>query len=302
MADLPAPMWGAYIAVQDKKVYVAGGVSPVGDAYHQVYVYDINTDQWGQLPPPGHCYGVPHIIGGKLAIIGGRLSTTWECTNKVSTFDGISQTWISYYPDLLSVRGKPGVVTHMEHIIVAGGVTGDDMPVPQDDIEVLNWIENSHWRRVAINLPEPMDIFTPIIANDHLFIVGYDGVENKAYNDVYTIPIADIIKLGNQKQTSGAWITVTAVDHWHTATVPGLSPTVVLGGEDQSGIPTSDIKMYNDSSKLWHKIASLSSARSLVAIATIGDNAIIVVGGCTRGGRNALNYALTTVELGQVTS
>ena len=43
--------------------------SPVEDAKHQVYVYDINTEQWGQLPPSGHYYGIPHIIGGKLAII-----------------------------------------------------------------------------------------------------------------------------------------------------------------------------------------------------------------------------------------
>ena len=66
------------------------------------YVYNIITDQWGQLPPSEHYYGIPHIIGDKLAIIGGVLSATNKRTNKVSTFDDGSQTWISYYPDLLS--------------------------------------------------------------------------------------------------------------------------------------------------------------------------------------------------------
>ena len=51
---------------------------------------------------------------------------------------------LSYYPDLLSVRSKPGVVSHLEHVIVAGGTKptpeDDDTPVVQDDIEVLNWI------------------------------------------------------------------------------------------------------------------------------------------------------------------
>ena len=107
LADLPVPLYATYAAVQDKKVYVTGCDSPVEDAYHQVYVYDINTDQWGQLPSPGHYCGIPHIIGGRLAIIGGRLSAT-KMTNKVSTFDEDSQTWTSYYPDLLSVRSKPG--------------------------------------------------------------------------------------------------------------------------------------------------------------------------------------------------
>ena len=69
-----------------------------------MYVYDNNTDRWGQLPPSGHYYGIPHIIGGKLVIIGGALSATKKRINKVSTFDEDSKhvyVAISYYPDLL---------------------------------------------------------------------------------------------------------------------------------------------------------------------------------------------------------
>ena len=65
------------------------------------------------------------LVHGKLAIIGGHVSATNERTNKVSTFDETSQTWIAHYPDLLSVRSKPGVVTHLEHVIVAGGLLDD---------------------------------------------------------------------------------------------------------------------------------------------------------------------------------
>ena len=104
-----------------------------------------------------------------MAIIGGRLSATKKRTNKVSTFDKTTQSWTSYYPNLLSVRSKPGVVTHLEHVIVAGGGSDDMM---HDDIEVLNWVENSHWKKVSIYLPVPMYGFTPIIADDHLVIVG----------------------------------------------------------------------------------------------------------------------------------
>ena len=165
MADLPVPLVHASVAVQHHKIYVTGE-SAVEDAAHQVYVYDINYNQWDRLPPSGHYYGIPHIIGGKLAIIGGRLSATKKRTNKVSTFDEDSQTWTSYYPDLLSVRSAPGVVSHLEHVIVAGGVRpiakDDDTPVAQDDIEILNWIENSHWRKVSIKLPVPMHLITGI--------------------------------------------------------------------------------------------------------------------------------------------
>ena len=305
LANLPAPMYYAHVTVQDKKVYVAGGTSPVDDAKHQVYVYDSNTDHWDQLPPSGHCYGIPHIIGGKLAIIGGRLSATYRVTNKVSTFDETNQTWTSHYPDLLSVRIRPGVVTHLEHAIVAGGYKDVyNTLIVQDDIEVLNWMKNSHWQKVSINLPVPMTIFTPIIADDHLLIVGHAGAGMKHSKSAYKIPVGDIIRSGDQQKTSDTptkWITMASATYWGTVLVPSSFPPVVVGGEDQSDTITSAIKMYDDSSKSWKKISSLSSARSQVAIAAVSNNAIIVIGGYTKGDGtdNAKSFSLTTVELGQ---
>jgi len=301
LANLPAPLYAAYVTVQDKKVYVAGRASPVEDAMHQVYVYD---NHWDKLPPSGHYDGIPHIIGGKLAIIGGCLSATRMGTNKVSTFDETSQTWTSYYPDLLSVRYRPGVVTHLEHVIVAGGFKYVNKTiVEQDDIEALNWMENSHWQKVSINLPVPMTDFIPIITDDHLLIVGYTAANMERDKNAYKIPVDDITRLGDQQQTSDTptkWITMTDATHWNTALVPSSSPPVVVGGRDQSGTTTSDIKMYDDSSKSWKKISSLSSARGGVAIAAVNNNAIIVIGGYTKGGSmaNTLSSSLTTVELG----
>ncbi|XP_065906643.1 probable serine/threonine-protein kinase roco4 isoform X2 [Dysidea avara] len=268
LANLPAPMYGAYVTVQDKKVYVAGGSTPVDDAQHQVYVYDTNTDHWDQLPPSGHYLGVPHIIGG---------------------------------------RSRPGVVTHLEHVIVAGGGKYvNNTPVVQDDIEVLNWVvKNSHWQKVSINLPIPMAYFTPIITDDHLLIVDYVDADFKGDIGAYKIPVDGITRSGDQQQTSDTptkWITMTNATHYNTALVPSSSPPVVVGGQDQSGTtPTSDIKMYDDTSKSWMNIASLSSARTEVAIAAVNNNAIIVIGGCTKGGSmaNAMSSSLTTVELGQ---
>ena len=307
LADLPAPLYCAHVAVQHHKIYVMGA-SPVEDAKHQVYVYDINTDQWGQLPPSGHYYGIPHIIGRKLVIIGGRLSATKKVTNKVSTFDEDSQTWTSYYPDLLSVRSKPGVVSHLEHVIVAGGGRStsedDDTPIVQDDIEVLNWIENSHWRKVSIKLPVPMYGFRPIVSDDHLLIVCYSDAGLKGYNGAYKIPVANITASGDKQYNSDTptkWTGLTVADHFHTALVPSSSLPVVVGGEDTTGTTTTDIKMYDNSNKSWKKIGSLSSARSDITVAVVSNNAIIVIGGCTKGDTtaNVLSSTVTVVELGQ---
>ena len=307
LADLPVPLYDVYVAVQHHKIYVTGA-SPVEDAKHQVYIYNIATDQWGQLPPSGHYYGIPHIVGGKLVIIGGRLSATKKRTNKVSTFDEDSQTWISYYPDLLSVRSKPGVVSHLEHVIVAGGTRplseDDDAPVVQDDIEVLNWYDNSHWRRVSIKLPVPMAAFTPTIAfDDHLLIVGYASADMNYCNNTNRIPVANVTASIDQQQnrdTLTKWTKLTISDHLCTALVPSSSSPVVVGGVHDI-TSTADIKMYDNSSKSWRKIGSLSSVRSRVAVAAVYNNAIIIVGGCTKGGSSVdvESSSVTVVELGQ---
>ena len=307
LADLPAPLYGPYVAVQHHKIYVTGD-GPVEVAKHQVYIYDINTDRWGQLPPSGHYYGIPHIIGGKLVIIGGRLSATKKMTNKVSTFDEDSQTWTSYYPDLLSVRSKPGVVSYLEHVIVAGGTRltaeDDDTPVVQDDIETFNWIENSHWRKVSIKLPVPMYGFIPTISDDFLLIVGYGSADMDSYKGTYKIPVTNITATIDEQHNSDTptkWNELTAADHWCTALVPSSSPPVIVGGEDEDDTSTVDIKVYDNSNKSWKKIGSLTYSRSDVAVVAVYNNAIIIIGGCTKGHTiaNRESSSVTVVELGQ---
>ena len=61
-----------------------------------------------------------HKIGEKLTIIGGHLSAAKTVINRVLTFDKTNQNW--YNPELLSVRSRPGVVTHLNYVVVAGGI------------------------------------------------------------------------------------------------------------------------------------------------------------------------------------
>ena len=312
LASLPAPMYGARAAVQDKRVYIAGGKSIQDNIIHQMYAYDVSTDHWSQLPPSGQCKGNPCIIGGKLAIIGGTLSHTNTITNKVSTFDESEHKWISYYPDLLSVRKRPGVITHKEHVIVAGGIKNSetsDMPEVQSDIEILNWVENTSWKRLSVNLPVPMSSFAPIIADCQLYIVGYWGADMRHNSDAYMIPIVDVISSSEQNQINEQdqaivaptqWINITAAFHHWTSLVPHSSPPATVGGRNKGGSATDDISVYI-LSRSWRKVASLSSARSQVAVAAINDNAIIVFGGYTKGGTtaSAMSSCVDTVELGQ---
>ena len=303
LADLPAPLCDAYVAIQDKKVYVTAGNSPVSTALHQVYVYDVSADHWDHLPPSGHYSGIPCIIGRKLAIIGGCQSTTNKATNKVSTFDETSQTWTSYYPNLISARIKPGIVTHLEHVIVIGGSASIGAEVLYNDIEVLDWIENFSWKPVSVKLPVPMWAFVPMIYDDCLFIVGHDIALMLGSNAAYKISLASITSKQQQpNKTRSRWTKITPTTYWDTAVFSISSPPVVVGGHNKDcTIPIADIKMYDQSTQQWNVIASLSSARSQVAVAPIASNAVVAIGGCTQGGMlaSALSSSLAIVELGQ---
>jgi len=156
---------------------------------------------------------------------------------------------------------------------------------------------------VSIKLPNPMYGFTPTISDDHLLIVGYYGVDLIAYYGACKIPVANITTSIDPQYISDTltnWTQLTTIDYWGTTLVPSSSPPVVVGGEDSPDTTTADIKMYNNYNKSWKKIGSLSSAVSCLAVAAVYNNAIIVIGGYTKGGNNAKSSSLTVVELGQV--
>ena len=103
------------------------------EAYNYVYVYDIDSNQWDRLPPPGQCEGTLLIINSKLRVIGGcENNKTYKVTRKVTTYN--NKSWSNEYPNLQKRRKSPGAVTHLDYAIVTGGKYSNK----SDDIELLN--------------------------------------------------------------------------------------------------------------------------------------------------------------------
>jgi len=233
-------------------------------------------------------------------MFGGRLLPNLKKTNKVSTFDKSTHSWISFYPDMMSVRSRPGVVTHLEYVIVAGGTVNDDACVR--DIEILNWVENYAWRIVPLHLPFPMYALTPTISNDDLYIVGFSNNEG-SFRNAYAIPAASIAT-PFKENISKSWQKLTSCTSYGTALIPGLSSPVVIGGHTQVDqthkVSTADICMYDTATKSWKQVGKLSFPRSNPAVVNIGNNAIVVIGGTVYRNNMTGPQCLPTVELGQV--
>ena len=295
--DLPSPMCHASAVLHNEKVYVMAGAAPDNDTLRYVFTYDITSNHWDRLPPPGHIDGVLQIIDGKLSVIGGWDTNAGKFTNKVSTF--INNSWTQHYPHMSKPRFRPGVATYSDYIIVAGGVR--DANTYNDDIELLYYKQSPHWIRTNINLPKPMYDISLTISDDLLYIAGHitsHGRSNKAYKVAVDKITASAAQPSTCSQTV-QWTTIPSTPHHATTIIPNSCPPVIIGGRDLQCVPTADVAMLKQS---WSKVASLSSPRLGVAVVPINSESILVIGGTTGGKTKEEDKAhcLTAVEKGTV--
>ena len=294
-------MYYASAVLQNEKVYVMAGNAPEDDTYEYVFTYNILSNKWDKLPPPGHVLGVLELIDGKLSVIGGMDDINEAvATNKVSTF--INNSWAQHYPHMSAPRLRPGVASYSDYVIVAGGVRNFNTDTINDDIELLYYKQSPHWIRTNIKLPEPMAAISFIISNNLLYIVGYDTSDDEWSNKAYKIEVNKITSSIKQPPTSSQtvqWTAVPSTPHYKTATIPNWCPPVIIGGHDLQRAPTADVAMLKES---WSKVASLSSPRFAVAVVPIDCESILVIGGTT-GGKTDDEFdacSITTVEKGTV--
>ena len=299
-ADLPSPLYSASVALHDNKVYTMAGDAPDDDTYDYVYVYDINNNQWDRLPPPGQYRGILQIINSKLTVIAGVDSTTNKITNKVTTYN--NNNWSNEYPNLLKARVRPGVLTHLDYVIVAGGRF--DINTSSDDIELLNCKQSSHWVIARMKLPEAMWRPSLTISDDTLYIMGYSRDNGKRTNTAYAVSV-DIVRSSAAQFTSNQtahWTKLPPAPHVGTAIIPNSCPPTIIGGYDGQYVSTVDIRVLDVLNNSWKKIASLTTARSSTAVVPINHDSILVIGGTTggRGPKEALAHSISTVEKGTV--
>ena len=303
--DLPHKLYAGSVAVSadSKRVYVTAWDAPEDDTYNNVYCYDISCNQWTVLPQPGHCFGVLHMLDDRLTIFGGNDIVTDEVLQKVTTYNNDTNSWYRCYPDMLSGRFKPGVITYNNHVIVMGGLNGFSI---QDSIEVMDCHDQLKWIKASFRLPLPMWGIKPTITGDNITIAGYynSGCKNECYQVKIKSTSSADKPLFTGESSKYQWKKLSSATYYNTVTVPYSNPPVIIGGHSEYSIPTPDIMLYDTSINLWKKVGSLTSARFCVGVGTINNSTIIVIGGSNRsehhGRKAALACSLTTVEIGVV--
>ena len=271
------------------------GTAPDRETYNFVYIYDINNNQWDRLPPPGQCQGILQLINSKLTVIGGFDDTTTKRTNKVTTYN--NNSWRNEYPNLLKARLWPGVLTHLDYVIVAGGKLDDN--TYSDDIELLNYQHSSHWVIARMKLPEAMRLPSLTIFDDTLYIVGYSKATGRS-DAVFAMSVDIVTSSAAQLTQIAHWTELPPAPHLCTFVISNSHPPMIIGGSDMQRVPTVDIQVLDVPNNSWKKIASLTTARSATAVVPINHDSILVIGGTTggKGIEGAMAHSISTVEKG----
>ena len=273
------------------------GAAPDKETCDYVYVYDINGNQWNRLPPPGQRRGALQKIDSKLSVIGGWDNTTREITNKVTTYS--NNRWSNCYPNLIKARNKPSALTHLDYVIVAGGIL--DGGIFSDDVELLDYKHSSHWVIARTKLPEPMWVPSLTISNDLLYIVGYSTATGRRTNTAYQLTVDTITSSAAQYTSDQTthWNKLSPAPHFGTTIIPYSYPPVIIGGRDAQNVTTADVRVLDVPNNSWKKVASLTAARSAAAVVPINHDSILVIGGFTDG-RDPEAHSISTVEKGTV--
>ena len=276
-------------------MYVTAGSAPDDSTYENVYSYNVNADKWTVLPQPGHSFGVLHVLSDQLTIFGGSDPATHRYHKKVTTYNNNTNRWYAHYPDMLNTRYKPGVTTYHDIVIAMGGKS--DPNTIHDSIEVMNFRYHPQWKEVSVHLPVPMWNIKPTLSEEKVIIIGFSHTTARS-DGSYEISVASL--LGHPLSTK-EWTELHPPLSHNTATVPYSNPPILVGGIS-AGVATSEIAVYDRSTKLWGQADSLTSARGNVGVSVINNSTVIVIGG-TSGGvgvKGSMLHSLSTVEIGRI--
>lgn len=294
------------VVVMEGKVYFRGphllpymySDSESDTDHRTVLVYGPQSDAWSRLPPYSFSWFAMTVLNNQLVVVGGQ-ALSREKTDLLGRWDANLQTWTHPFPPMLKASNSPMVVTYKDKwLVVAGGFEGRrHISVVQIlDISSRQWFYGSP-------LPAPIShVSTATIGNMFYLVGGYKtkGGNVVAPNDeVLCVCLPDLILQAvtqdvssDPSSCSALWQSLPNANPYSTAIA--LNETLLaIGGVDSS---TSDILLYQHSTKEWIKVGELPIGRSQCACTVLPTGEIFVAGGDAPGSEQQVDIAQVLFE------
>ena len=275
MPDLPIPVTHATSVILQRKVYVAGGLTPGDRSDQTVHVFNIDTGKWTTLPPAPQCYSEAIAINNNLVLIGGRYPSTEEVTNMVSTW--LADKWTQTIPPMIVKRVRPGVLLLKNFLFVFGGVS-EDRNTLLDSFEVLD-ITKNQWSIGHGVLPQPLYLLKLGVFGDTVILTSALDTISTPTTKSWKIPVQVLEdSVTNSSSQPIQWTRIADTPYSGSSLLTNSKQPVCVGGY-RDGQPTTSIYRYT--SHNWELIGHLSQPCIRPSVVTINSSSFLVLGGHT---------------------
>ena len=270
--NAPVVMTRGAAVVHGNTAYFSPGGSRQVYSYQNVH----GKEQWSRLlDNPNVWFGLA-VTDGLLTSVGGSGHTN---TLLSLTGEGERKQWSQIFPPMPTLRENPACVTTEQALVVAGGYgAGGHL----DTVEVMD-TDTKVWTKVA-SLPEKCSSLTATVLGDRLYLaVGFPSSKS-----VFTCSLPDLLPpdtLGSRlrRQTlsprQNVWKRVSSLPVTDSTLVSFGGHLLAVGGENDSGNPTSHVYRYNSTTDSWTAATRMKKKKSRCLAVTLPDDQLIVVGG-----------------------
>jgi hypothetical protein len=257
----------------------------------RVYIYDIHTLAWSQLPDSEYECCALAIVNGLLTLIGGVRHGVVTSQLFSLIREGKIAKWTEEFPPMPTKRYAACALCIDKALIVAGG-QGQHPIGKVATTEVLN-TATLQWS-TAVDLPQPMFCGSLLrVSDDHIYMVGAYDKSVKPIKSVYTCSLNALLRSCNPLSfrmrpvrsllPSEVWRSVTDIPTMASSYVSLHGRLLAIGGKHSDNKPITDVHMYDPSTNSWEVVSHMATPRSKCYAAVFPDTQLMVVGGCTGG-------------------
>ena len=250
------------------------------EAARLVQVYNTTTAKWTKLPPSPIYWSESTLLKGELTLLGGRdaMEEGLYFTNKVFSWDRDRKEWLPL-PPMPTSRHRPCIL-HCHNLMLVCGGEGSGPKSPLDSIDVFN-MDTSQWSTsAALKLPIPLWDMRASVDHEYVYITSGALTTTTTTREAYKIALKDLFSAVTREQI-GEWTKVQDTPYSLSGLVASSNHPIVVGGCDESYKSTSEISVYNPSTRKWSIVKGSECMRSHFdsCCIAVSVSAFIAVGG-----------------------
>ena len=237
-----------------------------------VYSYELNTEEWNELPPCPCCDSAPVIVNGSLITVGGVSESHYS--DALYTYKERQKRWDDEYPPMNNARADSAVFsTHdSDYIVAIGGRSGGNVrwinKVELFQVKTRRWYE-------LTNLPQPLAYPSATICGNQVHVIGGGDVIGYSCS-LQALPSSDERITSQSIPHLISWTSLPPLPVTHATIATLCGQLVIIGGErDRSRV--NSIHQLVD--RKWVVVGHMTRSRGWCLSVSPSPDTVIVVGG-----------------------